>query len=424
MAAGAAVQQKLPEQDNSGLMELLKLFGGQMGGGTTTSTTSSSPKANSNADALLAQIQGGANPELLQNLATSILDKANQSVAPQVTASIGAGNRAYSDTTLQDAVARARAYATEAVAKANLDFIQDSNRTAASLVGNQLQNNKVTTQATGTSTLGKIGQAGAAVVGGYSLLKKAPKVLEGIKEIFNTDTPGISDSMSLFDTTGIEGINAATSAGDAADAADTFSSTFDTTGLDGLDTASAAGDFSFNGAGSAFNLLSGNNEGGQAGENFVLSQIPGVGPFLALANSFDVPIVSDIVDVGGDIVSDIGDAVGCFITTAVTSQQGKPDNCYELEVLRKFRDDYMMENPQYHRFVQQYYKEAPWIMSKLEDSPQKNNIYKVFYLAFIVPAIAAIENNENEQALEIYVSLFYFAKWLASGLVISNEQGA
>ena len=33
---------------------------------------------------------------------------------------------------------------------------------------------------------------------------------------------------------------------------------------------------------------------------------------------------------------------GCFLTTATVKYMGKPDDCYELTVLRDFRDKYML----------------------------------------------------------------------------------
>lgn len=414
----ATVQAKLPEQE-SGLMDLLKIFSTQMGGGTTKSTSGPSAEAMGNSNQLLQQIQSGANPELLQQLAASILDKANQQVAPAIGQSIGAGNRAYSDTALQDSIARARAYATEAISKANLDYIADSNRTAAGIVNAQLASTRTQTQGSGATALGKVGALGAGALGVYGLAKKLMKAGAGeAGDAISTGIPaavasaGMASGIDQIEWTGAldqlgGGVDAATS---AAEAADTYS-TFEALGNEGGSLA----DFGFPGMGSAFNLLTGNNEGGQSGENLALAAIPGIGPLLSLANSFDVPIVSDVVDVAGDIVSDIGDAVGCFITTAVIKSTGKPDNCFELQTLRRFRDTYMQEDPRYRAFVTQYYQEAPQLVSELEALKNKRVVYFFLYAAYILPAIYAIRGEKNEIALELYASMFYMVKHIILG---------
>lgn len=175
-----ATQAKVPTQD-TGLGDLLKLFSSQQGTGntTTTATSSASPEANGNAAQLLSQLQGGMDPKTLEELANHIIDTANQKVGVGVGESIGAGNRAYSDTTLQDTAARARAYATQAIAKEQLGFVADSQRTAASLIGNQLNSSKSTTTkaATKATPLGNAMSAAAGLVGAYGLAKKAPKMI-------------------------------------------------------------------------------------------------------------------------------------------------------------------------------------------------------------------------------------------------------
>ena len=115
--------------------------------------------------------------------------------------------------------------------------------------------------------------------------------------------------------------------------------------------------------------------------------------------------------VGGVVDSILGD--GCFITTAVCLSSDKEDDCYELQALRKFRDDWMMEK--YPEQVEQYYREAPVIVSKISAREDASQIFKLFDSDFIQPAVAAIEVGMYELAHRTYVNLFDYAKELANG---------
>lgn len=103
----------------------------------------------------------------------------------------------------------------------------------------------------------------------------------------------------------------------------------------------------------------------------------------------------------------------CFITTAVCEHLGKPDDCYELETLRKFRNDYMFQNSERWIDVYNYYCFAPKIVEVLATLADKNTIYARFNDTYIQPAIVAIENNDYEFAHKIYTRLFNEAKQLA-----------
>lgn len=105
--------------------------------------------------------------------------------------------------------------------------------------------------------------------------------------------------------------------------------------------------------------------------------------------------------------------IDCFITTATTKFSGKPDNCYELETLRNFRDTYMQETPERQALIAQYYEEAPAIVEFIDANlsyEQQINVYKTFDSCYIQPAIDAIEAEDNEKALSIYTDLFNLAK--------------
>ncbi len=113
----------------------------------------------------------------------------------------------------------------------------------------------------------------------------------------------------------------------------------------------------------------------------------------------------------------IGMPLGCFITTAVCKASGKPDDCYELRTLRRFRDIYMNSDPNRSMLVEQYYQEAPSIVRAIDSlGADADHIYEVLKDNYIIPAIEAIEDANMELAMNIYKAMFIEAKSLAEKL--------
>lgn len=92
---------------------------------------------------------------------------------------------------------------------------------------------------------------------------------------------------------------------------------------------------------------------------------------------------------------------GCFITTAVCSHRGLPDDCYELTVLRKFRDDYLLSSNEGSTLVSQYYKSAPDIARKLTKHQDLE-----FAWGKISECIKHIENKKYSEAIASYKNMF------------------
>lgn len=107
---------------------------------------------------------------------------------------------------------------------------------------------------------------------------------------------------------------------------------------------------------------------------------------------------------------------GCFITTAWAKTVGGEfyDECHELQVLRKFRDNYMLANAdKYGDMIAQYYREAPEIVAAIDDHIDSTDIYLMLGNDYIKPAVRAIENGHNAIAIEIYTDMFLIAKRFA-----------
>lgn len=91
---------------------------------------------------------------------------------------------------------------------------------------------------------------------------------------------------------------------------------------------------------------------------------------------------------------------GCFITTAACEYQGLPDDCYELMVMRRFRDSVLLTTSEGRKLVSSYYEIAPRILSRLD----KNRDIPLVWSA-IQNCVDAITSGNNADAIAIYKAM-------------------
>lgn len=97
----------------------------------------------------------------------------------------------------------------------------------------------------------------------------------------------------------------------------------------------------------------------------------------------------------------------CYITTAVCESQKKPDDCYELEILRDYRDGYLMSRPDGEELVTQYYDVAPTIVKHINGREDSSEIYQNIWEEYLSPCIRLIEEDQNAECMEIYQNMVY-----------------
>ena len=100
-----------------------------------------------------------------------------------------------------------------------------------------------------------------------------------------------------------------------------------------------------------------------------------------------------------------GNSSGCFITTAVCDSFGKPDDCWELMLLRSFRDTYLAKTADGVQLIKEYYRIAPEIVNQINMRPQREYIYLDIWNGYLSPCIDAIEGNEYEKCRRIYITM-------------------
>ena len=93
---------------------------------------------------------------------------------------------------------------------------------------------------------------------------------------------------------------------------------------------------------------------------------------------------------------------GCFITTAVCEYLNKPDDCYELQTLRWFRDHILASQHEGRQDIQRYYDIAPGIVTAIEQQADRHVLYQGLLQQHILPAVSAIEQQRYDRAYLLY----------------------
>lgn len=89
----------------------------------------------------------------------------------------------------------------------------------------------------------------------------------------------------------------------------------------------------------------------------------------------------------------------CFLTTACMKHylNNFDDNCYELSVLRWFRDNFVSNED-----IKHYYNTAPYIVEGIEREDNKDIVYDYIYDNVVDYCVTAIENGNYIEAYKRY----------------------
>jgi hypothetical protein len=104
----------------------------------------------------------------------------------------------------------------------------------------------------------------------------------------------------------------------------------------------------------------------------------------------------EIIDMEGDD--------DCYLTTVCVNYLGKDDACNELQTLRSFRDTYVRTTEKGEEWVRAYYKTAPSIVKKINESEFRDQILEKMYVGLVLPTLSLIDEGEEQKAMDYYIS--------------------
>ena len=95
----------------------------------------------------------------------------------------------------------------------------------------------------------------------------------------------------------------------------------------------------------------------------------------------------------------------CYITTAVCRTRNRPDDCYELTLLRDYRDGYLSSREDGEELIRQYYDVAPTIVRHIDEREDSDDIYRQIWGEYLEPCIHLIEDGKDEECLVLYTRM-------------------
>lgn len=101
----------------------------------------------------------------------------------------------------------------------------------------------------------------------------------------------------------------------------------------------------------------------------------------------------------------------CYITTATVGHIGLADDCEELNILRKYRDKLVEEDPEFKKVVLEYYQIAPIIVEKISNSSNKDEILDSIYTEMVVPVVELLKQGKINEAKECYLTTYNNLKY-------------
>jgi len=91
----------------------------------------------------------------------------------------------------------------------------------------------------------------------------------------------------------------------------------------------------------------------------------------------------------------------CFITTACIRYYNLPDDCYQLQNLRSFRDTYLKKEKGGSALIQQYYLIGPTLVNTLNQQQDREKIFRSIFKQINI-ACALIDRKEYAKAKKLY----------------------
>jgi hypothetical protein len=93
---------------------------------------------------------------------------------------------------------------------------------------------------------------------------------------------------------------------------------------------------------------------------------------------------------------------GICILQELTGRYGKKNAEHQLDILRNFRDDYMLEQPNGYALYEMYYYLSRPVFLAIQSQPDPGEIWRNLYSNELQQALTLIADKKMEQALTLY----------------------
>lgn len=101
---------------------------------------------------------------------------------------------------------------------------------------------------------------------------------------------------------------------------------------------------------------------------------------------------------------------GCFITTAACDALGKDEGCNELTRIKEIRDSYIIKQANGEKLIEEYYRIAPQIVKKIDESENSTKEYIDLWNGYIDVCYRYILEQKYDKMMNIYINMVEYLK--------------
>lgn len=106
-----------------------------------------------------------------------------------------------------------------------------------------------------------------------------------------------------------------------------------------------------------------------------------------------------------EIAAEFDKSGACYITSAVCEVLGKKEDGYELAMFRKFRDQYLLQQPYGRQYVDAYYRSAPGIVAMLHLQEDGGERLAKLWEDFLRPCLCELEQGHFSECASLYLEM-------------------
>jgi hypothetical protein len=88
----------------------------------------------------------------------------------------------------------------------------------------------------------------------------------------------------------------------------------------------------------------------------------------------------------------------------------KFDDCYELNLFRWYRDNWLREQKDGEDLIREYYRIAPVIVENINNRKDRDEIYEYIWENYLQKCKNLIENRHYEEAKKCYIDMVEYLK--------------
>lgn len=104
--------------------------------------------------------------------------------------------------------------------------------------------------------------------------------------------------------------------------------------------------------------------------------------------------------------SEFWNKFSCVLTTACVTALGLPDDCHELVMFRRLRDEYLRRRAKGIAVIEDYYRTAPHVVAAVQVGTDPDAAWRRIYGEWVEPVVKLVDAGEFDEAVDLALSRY------------------